>query len=431
MFCGSAFSRPAFSLTAVLPSGLPDATDANAATRRAADRRLTALCLLALLSLSTVSTRAFAEQDLQAAIAAYWLRHPDAQALAARTQAADAGLVEARSWFAGAPTVSLSRLDEQHDGGSETELEIALPLAGSRAPRQQQANAEQLALQAEIRALRLSLGAELLQLDGNRRLRDAQLSLSRERLQLSQALTANVASRVRAGELANTDLLLATSETLAAETALLSAEQAAAEAGSAWQLRVGQLPALISADRAPATGEISDHPELQLALARAQAAAARMRYTERRSNDVELSLLLKREDDPEFAQPVDSAGVKFSVPLFAGSRRDAEYTRAQAERSQADADAQRLQQQLTVEQQQARTLWQRVQQQQLLIAQQLQLTEQGWRFAEAAFAAGELPLADLLRQQQRLFDTRERVAEQQQQQREALARLILAEGQLP
>ncbi len=392
---------------------------------------VTALRVVVLCAFSANVAVVNASDDLQAALAAYWLRHPEAQALDARLQAADAGVVEAHALFAGAPTLSLSRLDEQHDGGSETELEIALPLASGREQRQQQAGAEQQALHAEMAALRLQLGAELLRLDGERQFRLEQLALNRQRLQLSQTLTANVSNRVQAGELANTDLLLATTETLAAESALLSAEQAAEEATGAWQLRVGQRPAIAIADQAPAFTELTQHPQLQLALAQAQAATARSRYAQRRSNDAELSLLLKREDDPQFDQPVDSAGLKLSVPLFAGSRRDADVARAEADRSRADADALRLQQQLAQEQQQARGHWQRVHQQQALMQQQLQLTEQSWRFAEAAFVAGELSLSDLLRQQQRLFDSREQVAEQQLQQRHALARLILAEGQLP
>lgn len=379
--------------------------------------------------------------SLKAALDAYWLRHPQAQALSARANAADAAQAQADGFLAGAPTMALSRLDARDGGARETEFEFSLPLAGNRDARQQQASAGRAAVAAEARWLRLTLAAELLRIDSARRYRDAALTLSQERLALVQKLEQDVGQKVDAGELARTDRLLASAETLAAQAALLDAEQAADEARSAWLLRVGTLPALPAlatadtdtdqnADK-PLSGDRDQHPQLLQLLAQAQAAGARARFEQRRSGDAEISLLMKREEDPLLDEQIDSAGIRFSVPLFAGASRDQNVASADAERLSAEADAQQLRQALAQEHVQARQHWQRTRQQCRLAEQQRQLTEQSWQFAQSAFAAGELSVSELLRQQQRLFDSREWQSQLQQQQADALARLILAEGVLP
>lgn len=311
--------------------------------------RLNAKRTSALLLLALGSSPAFAGSTLQAALDAYWQRHPEAQALSAREGAARAGRARADGWLADAPSVALSRLDERDGAGRETELEIALPLARQRGERQQQANAQAAAIAAEARWLRLTLAAELLTVDSERRYRDEALQLSQQRLTVAQALARNVDAKVDAGELARTDALLASSEALAANAALLSAEQLADEARDAWQLRVGNLPGFdetLESALSPLPGDPQQHPQLQQALARAQAAAAEARFERRYSGDAELSLLMKREDDPLMDERVDSAGIRLSVPLFAGSQREQAAASADAARLSAEAEAQQLQRQL-------------------------------------------------------------------------------------
>lgn len=395
---------------------------------RASVGRTFAALLCALL------TPAAAGNALQTALDAYWQRHPQAQALAANADAARAGQARADGWLADAPTLAISRLDERDGAARETELELALPLARQRAERQQQADASAQAVNAQARWLRLTLAAELLNVDSERRYRDDALQLSQQRLNVAQALERDVRAKVDAGELARTDALLAGSETLAANAALLDAEQRAEEARNAWQLRVGDRPGFpeqLEADVVPVSGAIDLHPQLQQALATAHAAAAQARLDRRYSGDAELSLLMKREDDPLLDEQIDSAGIRLSVPLFAGSQREQAAARADAERLSAEAEAQQLRQRLQQEQAQARRHYQRSHQQRELAEQQQQLNEQSWQHAQAAFAAGELPLAELLRQQQRLFDSHESLSLAKQQQRDALARLLLAEGVLP
>ncbi len=386
------------------------------------------------LSLLLATTAVCADAALQTALDAYWLRHPQAQALNARLDAADAAQSQANGFLAGAPTVALSRLDERDGAGRETEFELALPLARHRDARQRSAGAERQAIAAEAHWLRLSLAAELLRVDSERQQRDEALKLSKQRLQLAQALEQNVQQKVAAGELARADALLAQSETLAADAALLQAEQAADEARSAWQLRAGKaagLPAAPDTTLIPVEGLIEQHPQLLQALAKAQAATARVQFQHEHAGNTELSLLMRREEDPLLDQRIDSAGLRFSMPISFGSNRRINTATAEAERFAAEAEAHQLREYLLQEQQQARRHYQRAGQQQTLAAQQLQLTEQSWQFAQAAFSAGELALSELLRQQQRLFDSHENLSQQQQQQRDALARLILAEGVLP
>lgn len=388
----------------------------------------------AALLLVLFTSHAHGANALQTALDAYWQRHPEAQALQARADAARAGQARADGWLADAPTLALSRLDERGGAGRETELELALPLARQRGERQAQADAAWQAVEAQARWLRLTLAAELLNVDSERRYRDDALLLSQQRLAVVQTLERNVRAKVDAGELARTDALLASSETLAANAALLAAEQHAEEARNAWQLRVGDRPGFpeqLETSVVPLTGELALHPQLQRALAMAHAAAAEARFERRYSGDAELSLLMKREDDPLLDERIDSAGIRLSVPLFAGSQRQQAAARADAERLSAEAEAQQLQQRLLQEQMQARRHYQRSQQQRQLAEQQQQLNEQSWQHAQAAFAAGEWPLAELLRQQQRLFDSNESLSLAKQQQRDALARLILAEGVLP
>lgn len=372
-----------------------------------------------------------AADTLQQALDAYWLRHPQAQAMAARLDSAEAATSQAAGLLAGAPTLALSRRDQRDGAARETELEVALPLSSNRNDRQQQAEANGQATRADAALLRLQLAAELVRVNSERRFRAEQLELATDRLQLTEALQHDVSQKVNAGELARADLLIAQTETLAARTAKLVAEQAAEEALSQWQLRTGNISELIEPIEAPVATDIGSNPQWQRVQALAQAAAARSHFEQRRSGDIELSVLLRREEDPLLDEQIDSAGLRLSVPLFAGAGRSQAIADAQADRLRADAEANRLLLTLKDEQLQARRQWQRSAEQVLLMQQQRQLAEQSLQLAQAAFAAGETTLAERLRIQQRLFDSRDALSQQRKQQRDTLARLIEAEGVLP
>ncbi|NQD36965.1 TolC family protein [Permianibacter sp. IMCC34836] len=396
------------------------------------DRGLFALSArFVVLMLLMLPVPQVAADTLQQALDAYWLRQPQAQAMSARLDSAAAGKSQADGVLAGAPTLALSRRDQRDGASRETELEMAWPLSGNRDDRQRQAAATVVATEADASLLRVQLAAELIRIDSERKFRSEQLALATARLQLTEALQRDVSQKVAAGELARADLLTAQTETLAATTVRLGAEQAAEEALSQWQWRTGNSNELIDPVDVPVSTDVDNNPQWQRAKALAQAAAARSHFEQRRSGDIELSLLLRREEDPVLDEQIDSAGLRISVPLFAGAGRSQAVADAEAERLQADAEAKRVLLTLAQEQQQARRYWQRSAEQVALMQQQQQLAEQSLQLAQAAFAAGETTLAERLRVQQRLFDSREALSLQRKQQRDALARLIEAEGVLP
>ncbi|KTT14577.1 TolC family protein [Pseudacidovorax intermedius] len=173
-----------------------------------------------------------------------WARQPEARALAARQQAAEAGQRAAAAWTPEPMALELTHRTDRanaNDGQREWEVGLAIPLwrPGERSRGQAVAQAEAAAVALREQAARLRLAGAL---------REAWWPWARARIEQQVAdaqlahtrtLAADVERRWRAGDLARSDLLQAQGTVAAARAAQAEAARAAVEAALRWQALTG------------------------------------------------------------------------------------------------------------------------------------------------------------------------------------------------
>ncbi|HRD86388.1 MAG TPA: TolC family protein, partial [Rubrivivax sp.] len=146
-----------------------------------------------------------------------WQLAPQARAAEARRGEAEASRGVAQSLLAGAPQITIGqRSDRWNDdlGKRENEVALALPLwlPGQRSAQAAVAAADGSATEQGITAARLALAGELRSALWNLILARNEAAITGQRLAALLKLEEDVARRVKAGDAARTDLLLAQQE---------------------------------------------------------------------------------------------------------------------------------------------------------------------------------------------------------------------------
>ncbi|MGE5649372.1 MAG: TolC family protein [Bacillota bacterium] len=280
-----------------------------------------------------------------------WLRLPQAQSQPAREAELDASRAAASSVFPSPPALELAhRTDRFNDnaGAREIEAALAMPLwlPGERDARKELAASEAQRYSAEQLALRLQLAGELREAIWQVKLAENARTLALGRLASARQTEADVARRVKAGDLARSDLLLAQGETMAAQAAIADAERELAGARQAYTRIVGDevLPA-VEAEQAETTaagGDIETHPALALQRRRVAAAQARQRLvTQTRRDNPELSVGTRRERATPDERYTNTVTVALRLPFGTESRNAPRMAAAQAELTEAEAEYRR------------------------------------------------------------------------------------------
>ena len=172
-----------------------------------------------------------ARLTLRAAFEAAWARQPEAQALSVRRDAARAQAQAAQAWTPESPSLELSSKTDRLNrnlGTREYEAGVAIPLwlPGERGRSQALAEAEGRAAESRTTAAQLRVAATV---------REAWWSWHRARVEVEAAhgqldsvrrIAADVAKRLKAGDLARADLHQADGAVAAAEAAVAQAESA-------------------------------------------------------------------------------------------------------------------------------------------------------------------------------------------------------------
>ncbi|GGY86001.1 TolC family protein [Pseudoduganella plicata] len=345
-----------------------------------------------------------AAPTLRALVEAAWQRSPLAQTLMARRHETAASRDLAASWLAAAPTLGLSeRSDRWTDrrNARETELSLSAPivLPGQHGARRQLAERADQELDAQLLHARLAIAGEV-----RARLWEAAaarevLAEKSDHLHHVEDLADDVDRRVKAGDLARSDALLAKQELLAATTDLALARGRAGEALARFRLLTGAaaLPDM-EPEPLPAATTATDHARLRAAQAAATRARAAVELASAsRQAAPTVALSMRRERDGIMPDADRSIGIALQIPLSGKLRnRPAEalagtqLATASAELAQTeaivDSDLALAQDQLT----NARAALDAA------TARAAALREHTALF-EHAFRQGEKPLADLLR----------------------------------
>ncbi|WP_232429477.1 TolC family protein [Noviherbaspirillum autotrophicum] len=370
------------------------------------------------------------------AVEAAWQRSPQARTLTARRNETAAGREAAQSWIAGSPTIGLSQRSDRwtdRTGVRENEVSLAAPiwLPGQKSARQNQADANALELEAQLANAKLSLAGEV---------RDRLWSVVAAREALDEAIehqrhleaTADeVMRRVKAGDLARTDGLLAQQEVFAAKATVMDAQVKAQEALVRYTALTGQ-PDVETPEPEPLAAAISDpHPRILAARAGIQSAQASLKVVNKtRSEPPTLAVAMRRERDASTAT-ASSVVLAVQIPIGTNARNRPLETAAQTQIASATAEAAQAEVTLNADINVAKEQVAASQQALEAAASRLDMAREHMQLIDKAFRLGERGLVDQLRAQTLLHEA----ATAERQQRVAVglahARLNQALGIIP
>jgi cobalt-zinc-cadmium efflux system outer membrane protein len=342
---------------------------------------------------------------LKKAFDAAWARQPEAQALPAQREAVQARQRAAQAWTPEPAALSLSSKSDRllrNRGARELEVGVAVPiwLPGERARSAELAAAEAGAAESRASAAQLRLAAALREAWWGWQRARAELDIASGQRQAAQLIAADVARRLKAGDLARADQHQADGAVAAAELAVAQAQAALAAAGLPLQALTGLRPeAGVEAEPAPAdTTAPEPHPvliDLQQRAAVAERAAA-LAGTQSRANP-ELTVATGRERGAfgeDYGQAVTLA---LRIPFGGGARHEGRVASARAELAELQAQLALERERLQAERQAAQARVEAATALQQAAERRAQLARESRGFFDKSFRLGETDLPTRLR----------------------------------
>lgn len=396
------------------------------------------LAALAVMAASTPIT--FGEpipNSLEAAVNAAWLRSVQGRTLEARRDQVAAAGTAARAWTSGAPSIGLAERSDRwtnQTGRRETEVSLSTPvwMPGQKAARLSLAQAGAEDLDAQTANNRLIIAGQVREQMWAVAAARETLAEAKEHLQHLEKLADEVAQRVKSGDLARSDSMLAQQEVLAARAAVASAYTKVSEAMSRYALLTG-LPDIPNPVPEPVGNSPPPiHPRLAMAQAALQhSQASKNVVLAMRSEPPVIGVAMRREQDGANAGSNRSISLMVQIPIGTAARNrplesaaNTALETAAAELAQAEAS---LQSDISL------ALQQLIFSQQALgdASKRTALTGEHLQLVEKAFRLGERGLSDLLRAQ--ILAHEADAAERQQRVAAGLAhaRLNQVKGILP
>lgn len=330
-------------------------------------------------------------------------RDPAQELLPALARESQALAQRARSWFSGPPALALRWQDDTaltDTGLREAEAGVEWPLWWPSVREASRSLAEASASQAALRSRynRWQVAGVIRERLWSLALADADLAQARAAERSTAQLHEQVMARVRAGDLPHTDQLMSEQEHLAraAERAALEREYDAQRAS--FQFLVGLAPDLHGLTvESPVRMAVDTHPGLAvLAQEASRAEAEWQKSLATGAGAPVIQVGARRERGSREEEDVNSLGIGVSIPFTAATRAD---ERAAAERALAEARLRWRQgiRDQAVARQEAEAALQSAEESWPLIQRRADLAQRQQDLAQAAFAAGELDLMDLLR----------------------------------
>ena len=393
----------------------------------------------------------FLPTTLKQAFDAAWQRQPEAQSREARQQAAIARRQVADSWTVEPAALELSvkgdRLN-RNQGSREIQAGLAIPLwlPGERARTRALADAEVRATASKVLAAQLRTAASVREAFWLWQRARIELDLARGRLSNTQQFAADVAKRVRAGDLARADQHQADGGVATAEAG--TAEALSALAAAAHQLRTltgfpsapNGIPALDPAAVTEPVPAVPDdfatldfgHPAVADLLDRADVArsAAQLAMVQTRSNP-ELTLATTRDRGVSGEPYRQSMTLGIRIPFGSDSRNRAKRATAQADSIDAEAQLGLERQRLLSELDAARIRLESARTQVNAGDRRSQLARESRGFFQKSFRMGETDLPTRLRIELEASDAERQAARARVDLAAAVSALRQALGLLP
>jgi len=424
----------------------------------AACRRLIAGFLLGWVSAgawaqstSAAETTTTAPTTLKQVFEAAWLRQPEAQSRQARQDAAAAQREVANSWTAEPVSIELStKTDHLHknQGGREDAVGLSFPLwlPGERSRSAAVAQAEERANASRVQAAQLRIAATVREVFWQWQRATGEHALALERLANTQQLAADVAKRVKAGELARADQHQADGAVAAADAALAEALSARSAAGQALRALTGaplvpqaaaNFDVAVLGERLLAIGPDAEtlssrHPALQAGQDRLELArrASELARVQTRANP-ELTLEAARgrgQADERYQQSFTAA---LRIPFGSDGRNRVKVTSAQAELIEAESQLRLEQDRVQAELDSAHVRLDSAEVQLLAADRRAQLARESRSFFQKSYRLGETDLPTRLRIELEAVEAERQAKRARIDVGAALSNLRQAQGLLP
>lgn len=293
---------------------------------------------------------AAASLGLRQVFNAAWARQPEAMALQGRRDAARAQQSATTAWTPEPAALEISNKTDRlnrNQGARELEVGVAVPLwlPGERGRSAALAEAEGAAIESRATAAQLRIAATVREAWWQWQRARIEVDSTRDQLDNTRRIAADVARRTKAGDLARADQHQADGAVASAEANMAQAEAGLAAARQHLRALTGTAPApgevagaLAEPDPGAAAADIEAHAALQELKDRAVVAerTAALASTQSRANP-ELMLATTRDRGAfgEAAQQTITLGVR--IPFGGGPRHDARTANARAEATEVQA----------------------------------------------------------------------------------------------
>ena len=216
---------------------------------------------------------------LRQAFEAAWSRQPEALALQARRDAAAAQRRAAQSWTPEPPALEVSNKTDRltrNQGARELEVGVAVPLwlPGERGRAAALADAEGAAIDSRTLAARLRVAAAVREAWWNWQRARVEADIARDPVDNARRIAADVARRLKAGDLARADQHQADGAVAAAESNLAQSDAGIATAAQRFKALTGLVPGAVPGSLPGAVQSAGAHQAEPLPDASAAAAAS-------------------------------------------------------------------------------------------------------------------------------------------------------------
>ena len=395
------------------------------------------LLLVGLATYVSIAAPAHSE-GLHDAFEAAWNRQPASRATSYREEELAAKRNAASALIPESPSLNLGyRTDQpnQNTGIRELEGVLSLPMwvPAARDAAQSLAQAETDQFSSSLRAQRWRLAGELRESYWQARLTATELDVAQRKVDESVALAVDVERRVKAGDLARSDLNQARAAEQLARVALADARARSFRAAQAFFALTGMkvLPIVVEAPTARPR-EVDGHPQLDANERVAITARARLGQATAATRDApEIEIGMRRERGA-FGEPyANSVIVGIKWPFATEARNQPRITAANAELIEAQAASQLERQKLGAEIDAAQVELEQAHAIEQLAAERFRLAADTQALLAKAFVLGELDLPARLRAENERFDAELALTRSRVEVGRAISRYNQAIGVLP
>ena len=350
-------------------------------------------------------------QALRPAVEGAWALNSELAGLAAKRETILARRRAAAGWFPGPPAISLSHTTDQlienkRQRTTEGELSVPLWLPGEGTASEQLADSDLLNLDAQLAALKLKLAGEVREALYALALAQAEVATAETRVRTARSLQADVDRKQRAGEVADLDRDLVRAELLDAQSKNEEKRAAAVAAEASFLALTGVRPGKVRLDEPLAVMPPLDvHPQVQAAFRAVDAARATLRLaivSDRESP--EIGIVAGRNRDIRGPEYDNMIGLRLKIPFASEGRNAPRRAQAQAQLTAAEAGYAAARRQITAEIAAAGRALSAAQTQVPLAEARLRALRQAQDKLQRSYNAGEIGLADLLRNRSSLYD---------------------------